>query len=384
MHSPDLSVEFCSLRLKNPLVVAPAGISETVDRIKRCEDAGAGAVVMKSYSEVEVMRESPTPAFRVLRHQLGAMRSFTLYSYEQASHLDIQRYGAELAAAVGACDIPVLGSILCVTEDGWSEALKVCEQAGAPAVELNTSCPHGPYALGSGGIVQAAAETLQLARSVTSLPLIPKITPQLPNPPSAARALQEAGAAAVVMFNRFTALDIDIETMRPVMHGGYAGHGGPWALQYVLRWLSATYPHLTVPIAASGGVSCGEDVVKMILAGATVTQTCTAVVMEGYPVIGRLLTFLEEFMAAKGFEKLGAFRGAVCPHVLGQDEVDRRRLRLARVDPSRCVACGRCHDVCIYDAVTPGDTYAVVPTACSGCGLCAGVCPAQCIEMVPA
>ena len=383
MASLDLSVDFCGLRLSNPLVVAPAGITETADRIKRCEDAGAGAVVMKSYFEIEVSREIPTPAFRVLRHKLGASDSFTLYSFEQASHFDIQRYGDELTRATEACDIPIMASVSCVTDEGWREALQVCEEAGAAAIELNTSCPHGPYALGRGGIVQAAADTVKLGRSATSVPLVPKITPQLDDPAGAAIVLQEAGASGVVMFNRFTGLDIDLESLRPVMHGGYAGHGGPWALQYILRWLTATYPQLSIPIAASGGVSSGADLAKMILAGATVTQTCTAVVMEGYETIGRLLDGLREFMVSKGLRSLDDFRGIVCDRILGNDEVDRRRRLVATVNDELCVACGKCGQVCIYDAVEPGDTYSIIADNCTGCGLCAQLCPAGCIEMRP-
>jgi len=383
MSGLDLSVNYCGLTLKNPVVVAPAGITETADRIKRCEDAGAAAVVMKSYSDVKVMREFPTPAFRILRRRLGKLESHTLYSFEQASHFDIQRYGEELARAVASCDIPVMASLLCTTEDGWTEALRVCEQAGAAAIEVNTSCPHGPYALGKGGIVQAAVDIVKLGRSVTSLPLIAKVTPQLDDPPRAAVALEEAGACAVVMFNRFTGLDIDLDALRPVMHGGYAGHGGAWALQYVLRWLTAAYPRLHIPIAASGGVGSGVDLAKMILAGATVTQVCSAVIMEGYEVIGSFLDELQEFMVRKQFRSIEDFRGLVCDRILGNDEIDRRHLRVASIDTELCTACGKCEQVCISQAIKPEPTYAVIADNCSGCGLCAQLCPAGCIEMVP-
>lgn len=383
MSGLDLSVNYCGLTLKNPVVIAPAGITETVDRIKRCEDAGAAAVVMKSYSDVEVMREFPTPAFRILRRSLGKLDSFTLYSFEQASHFDIQRYGEELARAATSCEIPVMASLLCTTEEGWTEALRLCEQAGAAAIEVNTSCPHGLYALEKGGIIRAAADTVKMGRSVTNLPLIPKVTPQLDDPSSAAVALEEAGASAVVMFNRFTGLDIDLDTIRPVMHGGYAGHGGAWALQYVLRWLTAAYPRLHIPIAASGGAGSGTDLAKMILAGATVTQICSAVIMEGYEVIGRFLDELQEFMVRKQFRSVNELRGLVCDRILGNEEVDRHRLRVANIDAQLCTACGKCEQVCIYEAIKPEPAYAVIPEKCSGCGLCAQLCPAGCIEMVP-
>ena len=383
MSTVDLSVQYCGLGLKNPLVISPAGITETVDRIKRCEDAGAAAVVMKSYFELPEARSFPTPAFRILARSVGPYRTSTLYSYEQASHFDIQRYGEELRRACSECDIPVLGSVMCVTSSGWQQALQVCEQAGTPAVEINTSCPHGAYALERGGIVQAAAETIELGKSITDLPLIAKMTPQLDDPPSAAQALQQAGAAAVVMFNRFTGLDIDLERLHPILHGGYAGHGGAWMLNYTLRWLSAAYPQLSIPIAASGGLTRGKDVLKMIAAGATVTQTCTAVVIEGYEVIEKLLREVYEVMETHGWENLADLRGIVCDRIVSGEQVHRRRTVVAKIDAAACTGCGRCAEVCIYGAVQTVENYSVAPDLCSGCGLCTQLCPAECIQMVP-
>jgi dihydroorotate dehydrogenase (fumarate) len=259
----------------------------------------------------------------------------------------------------------------------------VCDQAGASAIEINVSCPHGPYTLGEGDFLSAAADILALGRSVTSLPLIPKLTPQLTDPIQAARVLAQAGGSAVVMFNRFTGLDIDLDTLRPVMHGGYAGHGGPWALHYVLRWIAAAYPQLDLPIAASGGVSRGSDVAKAILAGATVVQSCTAIVLEGYPVITRLIQGLEEFMERHGFSTLADFRGVVCDRVLTAEEVDRTASRRATIDETRCTACGRCRQACIYEAVAGDEKYTVLPDRCSGCGLCVEICPVNCMALVP-
>src|SRR3990172_10712109 len=102
----DLSTEYVGLTLRNPLLAAPAGITETVGRMKRAEDNGIGAVVVKTLFEPELTRRSPTPRFRVLRHALGPMRSFTLYSYEQASGFGPDDYGRELVRAKDALDIP--------------------------------------------------------------------------------------------------------------------------------------------------------------------------------------------------------------------------------------------------------------------------------------
>jgi len=224
---------------------------------------------------------------------------------------------------------------------------------------------------------------LQSARAGTRLPLAPKMSPQLSNPPGVVKVLEEAGADGVVMFNRLTGLDLDLSTERPIMHGGYAGHGGPWALYLVLRWLTAVWPHTQLPIAASGGVCSGDDVAKLILAGATTVQACTAVVLQGYEVLDRLNEGLAAFMDAKGYQRLEEFRGKAAGQVLGMAEVIRKHNCYAVVDPDRCTACGTCLRVCVYDAVHEGEAYEVVPELCDGCGLCVELCPVQCIELHP-
>ena len=383
MPGGDLATEYMGVRLSSPLVVASAGITETVDRLRRAEDAGAGAAVMKSWFETDLVRQSPTPRFRLLRRGTPGFRSTTLYSFEQASAFDLQRYAEEVRAAKEALDMPVFASANCVSDAGWVEWSQAMAQAGADGLELNVSCPFGPQMLGQTVVADEMQRVTALVKAAVSVPAATKMTPQLANPVAAAKALEGAGADAVVMFNRFTGLEVDVENERPIMHGGYAGHGGAWALQYVMRWISATYPEVSIPIAASGGVAEGDDVVKLILCGATVVETCAAVVLGGWEAIPSLRQGLTTFMDAKGYASAADFRGKVCGRILPSEEVDRRRLAVAAIEEARCTACGLCERVCIYRAARPqGDVYTVAAEACSGCGLCEQVCPAKAIGMV--
>lgn len=404
MTDLSLAIDYMGLRLANPLVVASAGITETVDRLRRIEDAGAGAAVMKSWFETDGARTSPTPRFRLLRRGMPGFRSTTLYSFEQASGFDLDRYAEEVRRAKEALAMPVIASANCVSDAGWVAWSRAMEQAGADALELNVSCPFGPQMMGQ---VQVAAEApaqatgsdaatcgpaptveqemqriTRLVKATVATPVATKMTPQLVNPVAVAKALAAAGADGVVMFNRFTGLDIDLDQERPIMHGAYAGHGGAWALQYVLRWISAAYPEIPIPIASSGGVADGDDVAKLILCGATAVETCAAVVLGGREAIPRLVRGLTRFMQAKGYTSLGEFRGRVCARILQSEEVDRRRLAVAVIDQAACTACARCARVCIYEAAQPaGDKYEVAAEACSGCGLCQQLCPAAAIHM---
>lgn len=379
----DLSLDFAGLRLRTPVLAGSAGITGTVEGMKRAEDAGAGAVVMKSLFAKEVCRVAPTPRFRVLRNDLGRDRSFVLYSYEQASEWDPERYAEEVRRAKEALDIPVIPSINCLTPEEWLGYSALMEEAGADAIELNLSCPHGPHLMEGHDVTREMIEMTALVRQARRVPVMPKMTPQLNNPPGVAVSLERAGADAIVAFNRFTGLDIDIESERPVMHGGYAGHGGPWALHYTLRWLAGMYPSLRVPLAASGGVAGWQDVVKAILAGATAVQTVTAVVMRGYDEITRQNDGLSRWMDGKGYGSIAEFRGSICRRIVPMEDVFREHVLRAEINAGLCTACGICARVCIYDAAAEGEeAYAIVAERCDGCGLCVELCPTAAIAMV--
>lgn len=380
---PDLSVDFCGIRLRNPIVAAPAGITETAERLKRCEDAGCGAAVIKSYFEYEPARHSPTPRFTVLRHKMGRRGAFALYSFEQANVHGLDEFAEQIRLASEQCDMPVFSSLNCNAPERWEEGAAVSAQAGAKAIELNVSCPHGTHIMAHVSMLDTMIEALDAARrGAPDTPIIPKLTGQLDNPGAVVRGLAEAGAAGVVMFNRFTGLDIDLETEQPIMHGGYAGHGGPWSIHYVLRWISETYPGLPIPIAASGGVTSGGDAAKCILAGATTVQVCTAIVMEGYQVVGDILRELEEWMQRKGHETPAAFRGAVCPKIKGNEDIRREQTCVAEIDADKCVKCDTCARVCIYRAARLDDgRYSVDAADCVGCGLCVELCPVTAIHL---
>jgi dihydroorotate dehydrogenase (fumarate) len=225
------------------------------------------------------------------------------------------------------------------------------------------------------------AEATKVVREATHLPVVPKLLPQDTNPLRTVIELERAGADAVVMFNRFSGLDIDVATERPIMHGGYAGHGGPWSIYYALRWITAACDHLSIPISGSGGVWDEGDVVKYILAGATTVQVCSAVYLQGYDAVTRLLAGLKEWMEQKGYSSPTQFRGRASHRITPLHEVDRQHRLLARIDAADCTGCGLCQRICAYSAIQVGPPYHVLPGPCVGCGLCAELCPVSAIRL---
>lgn len=379
---PDIGVSYCGIRLRSPIIVGSANITGTAENIRLCEENGAGAVVMKSLFEKEVCRTAPTPRFHLIRRRVDGERSFTLYSYEQASVWGPERYAAEVEAAKRAVSIPVIASINCYTPEGWANYARLMENAGADILEVNVSCPHSSVAFSGVEVEKTMFDVAEIVRASVKIPIVIKVTPQLTSPLNVVHELEKRGCNGVTLFNRFTGLEIDIEKEAPVMHGTYAGHGGPWAMHLVLRWISAIRPHVGLDISASGGVSGPEDVVKCLLVGADTVQTCTAVIMEGYGIIRKLNDGLLEFMKLKGYSSIDEFRGKVNDRILATEEVERTHLYRAEIDEARCTACGRCKDVCSYFAVEVAGRAYRITERCDGCGLCREVCPRGAITLV--
>jgi len=380
---PSLETTYVGLKLRSPVVVASSGLSEKVVHMKMAEEQGAGAIVMKSLFEKEITRIAPTPRFAVLRHDLRNNKTFTFYSYEQASVWGPERYAEEVAAAREEIGIPVIPSINCCTDEGWARYSRMMEAAGAPAIELNLSCPHSSITFSGGEVVKNMLRTVEIVRAEVSVPIVAKLSGQLTTPVSVVKEVERLGADGVVMFNRFTGLDIDIEAERPIMHGGYAGHGGPWAMLYPLRWVSEISPQTRLPISATSGVATADDVVKYLLAGANNVQVCTAIYLAGFEVIRSLNDGLLAWMERKGYERIDDFRGKVSGgKILGTEQVRREHHMVAQVDADRCVGCGMCRRVCLYFAPEIAEGKAMITQRCDGCGLCVYVCPKSAISMV--
>jgi dihydroorotate dehydrogenase (fumarate) len=370
------------MRLKSPLIVAPAGITETADRIARCEEHGAGAVVMKTLTELEIMRSSPTPRFRLLKKAKG-LKHFILYSCEQASPFNAREYAGEIEKSRRLTRIPVIASIDCVSEESWVETARMMADAGANALEVNLACPHGEHMSSVSRIEDRIVQVTGRVASAVKIPIAIKLPPQLTDPLAVARRVEEAGAKGVIIFNRLPGLDIDIERQRPIMHGGFAGHGGYWSIHYPLRWVAELSPVLRIDIGASGGVGSGGDAIKYLLAGAAAVQVCTAIIVNGYSVIERMNTEIVGYLRKHGFGSVGELQGLVCDRVVGLKEFDRRQSVTAVIDEEQCNGCGVCRRICFYGAIIPAGAGFAVTEACVGCGLCRELCDRGAISMAP-
>lgn len=340
----DLRTNYVGLELSSPIIAGSAGITETVERMKRAQDNGAGAVVMKSLFEDEISRVSPTPRFKLIKYGERAKNnesknSFSLYSYEQASEWGLERYAEEVSRAKKELDISIIASINCITEKGWVLYAKRLEKAGADALEINLSCPHGSIIFRGKEVEENILSTVRLIRENVSLPIITKISSQLTSPMQIIKEIESIGANGITLFNRLTGIDIDIEEERAIMHQGYAGYGGAWAIHQSLRWISEISPQAKIDISGSGGVSTSEDIIKYLLAGATTVQTVTATLLNGYGIITEFTQGLKEYMDRKGYERIEDFRGKIFSRIKGTYEIRREHYLKAEINDNLISPC---------------------------------------------
>jgi NADPH-dependent glutamate synthase beta subunit-like oxidoreductase/dihydroorotate dehydrogenase/ferredoxin len=336
---PDLKVEFCGLSLSSPVIVGSAGITRSPEMMQRAEEMGAGAVVAKGFSDLPVMRRSPSPRYTILRRQAGPLLADTFYSYEQASEHDAESYAEMLAEAKRRLSIPVVANVDCQDVESFVKNCQVIVQSGCDALEINVSCPHGSIAFTGQQVEERIIEVAREARRVVEKPLIVKLPPQLTSPVNLVAALARTGIEGVTLFNRFLGLEVDVDEGRPVMHGGFAGHGGLWMHNFVLRWVATIAPQTTLEISASGGTATGRDAAALIMAGAHAVQVCSAIYLRGWEVLRRINRELSEVLDRLGLATVRELRGRLHGQVLDLNEIDRSKRFVAKVNTRGVAPC---------------------------------------------
>lgn len=305
MKRTNTEVVFAGLKLKNPLVVSSSGLTENIDKIKILEKAGAGAVVLKSLFEEQIMM-SVEDSLRKNDNDYPEALDF-LRTFLTTDH--VGKYLQLIRDCKAECEIPVIASINCYTMRGWTDFAKQIEEAGADALEVNIMSVNTSKEYKFGQEEQLYIDILAALKKTVSIPVIMKMSRQFTNLVSLANQLQHNDVDGLVLFNRSYTPDIDIETLK--FHPGPV-FTDPAAFNETLRWVgivSGTVPLLDV--AASSGIHTGENVIKAMLAGAKVTQICTAIYKEGPEIIAEMLTTLIEWMENHGFERIDQFRGSM-------------------------------------------------------------------------
>ncbi len=296
----DTRVKYMGLELKNPFVVSSSSLTDSPDKVKKCEANGAGAVVLKSLFEEEIQAE-------IDADMAGTEHTEAIdYIREIQTGAGLKRYTTLIRDAKAATSIPVIASVNAVTRNWWEKHVPALAEAGADAIELNIALMPYDYKDSEAAILDFYIKTVETVAKTVDIPISVKIGYHFTSIPAVVDALIWAGARAVVLFNRFYQLDIDIDKLK--LKSG-SPMSTPNDLALPLRWITMLYGKTQAELAASSGIHQGKDAVKALLAGAQVTQVCSTLYKNGYDHLTRLNSELSEWMSKQNFESIDSFRG---------------------------------------------------------------------------
>jgi dihydroorotate dehydrogenase (fumarate) len=302
----DLATEYMGLELRNPVVASASPLSQTVDDVRRLADAGIGAVVCYSLFEEQLQREALENARLVDAGTESFAESLSYFPAAAEDEAGPRRYLSLLERAVDAVDVPVIGSLNGVTPGGWVDYARAMQDAGAAAIELNIYYLPGDPRISGRDVEQRHLDILARVKGAVSVPVAVKLSPHFSSTGEMALQLDEAGADALVLFNRFLQPDIDADALRVVPQIGLSS---PAEARLPRTWIALLYGRVRASLAATTGVEGPDDVAKYLLAGADVVMTASALLRHGPEHATVLVDGLAEWMGRKGFTSVGELRG---------------------------------------------------------------------------
>ena len=310
----DLSTRYVGLQLRSPLVASASPLSRDVEGICRLEDAGASAVVLYSLFEEQLRQEEADLDYHLAAGTESFAESLTYFPQPSEFHTGPDGYLSHILKAKAATRIPIIASLNGSTLGAWTDFARRIEQAGADAIECNIySIPTDPN-LSAADVEENYINILLAVKNSVDIPVAVKLSPFFSNLANMAKRFDEAGADALVLFNRFYQPDIDLEELeiRPNVL-----LSTPQALRLPLTWIGILFGRVKADLAATSGVHSAEDVVKLLMVGANVTMLCSSLLRNGINHLRHVERELRTWMEEHEYESVAQMQGSMsqirCP-----------------------------------------------------------------------
>ena len=324
----DLSTTYLGLKLKNPLVPSSTPLSRDLDAVLHLEDAGAAAIVMHSLFEEDVRNdERMIDRFLVNPDSFGEAAGHLPFANDYQSKLDT--YLEQIQALKSRLAIPVVASLNGSSLSGWVELGKEMQEAGADALELNAWYMPGDPKVSGEALEDHYISLLQELKGVVSIPVSMKLSPFFSSLPHFVQRIEQAGAAGVSLFNRFFQPDIDLATLKVVDRVTLSTSAD---VLLTMRWIAILRGRTGLTLAATGGVHCAEDALKMLLAGADVVHLASAVLQRGPQALADVLRGLSQWLDANEYESVSQLKGAMSQQNLPDPSAFARAAYLNAID----------------------------------------------------
>jgi dihydroorotate dehydrogenase (fumarate) len=304
----NISTNYLGLDLQNPIVPSAGPLSEDISKIIMMEDAGAAAVVLYSLFEEQIENEALELHHHTTSHIESYAEALSYFPEPFGYRLGPEEYLEHIRKAKQSVNIPIIASLNGKSSGGWIDYAKLIQEAGADALELNI------YLLATDGkkpgseIEKTYIDIVKEVKGNVTIPVAVKMHPFFSSVAWMAKELDKAGADGLVLFNRFYQPDIDLETLEVVPNVILSN---PANMRLPLRWIGILYGKVKADLAATSGVYDEKDVIKMIMAGAKVTQMLSCLLKFGIGHIADVITKLKFWMEVNEYESLDQMRGSM-------------------------------------------------------------------------
>jgi dihydroorotate dehydrogenase (fumarate) len=311
----DLSTTYLGLQLKNPLVASASPLSKKLDSIRRLEDAGVSAVVMYSLFEEQIVNESRSLDYYLNRGTESYAEAITYFPEMTSYNVGPEGYLDLIRKAKQAVSVPVIGSLNGVSTGGWIEYGQKIQEAGADALELNIYYVSTDVDVSSAELEAAYVSLVRDMKASISIPLAVKLSPYFTALPHFAKRLVEAGADGLVLFNRFYQPDFDTDNLEVVPNLVLSNSN---ELRLPLRWIAILYGRLQASLALTSGVHTAQDVIKSVMAGASVAQMASALIENGPEYAATVLSDLEAWLESREYQSVRQMTGSMSQQAVAE------------------------------------------------------------------
>ncbi len=302
----DLSTRYMGLALKNPLIASASPLNADVGNLRRLEDAGAAAVVLPSLFEEQIEAEAERQDHLTEISAESFHEALSYFPEQAAYRFGPHQYLDLIARAGKAIDIPVIASLNGTTDEGWIAYARSIEEAGAKGLELNIYFIPADITMSGREVEKRYIDIVKAVRATVTIPVAVKLSPYFSSIGHMAKAVEKAGADALVLFNRFYQPDVDLARLEVLTDLELSRHN---EIRLPLLWLGVLAGRVRASLAASTGVASSDDVVKYLLVGADVVMSTSALLRHGVEHMQVLLEGLAAWLSARDFQTLDEVRG---------------------------------------------------------------------------
>jgi dihydroorotate dehydrogenase (fumarate) len=302
----DLRTIYMGLELKNPVIASASPLSEKLDNFRRMEDAGAAAVVMFSLFEEQIKHENAAIEHLITSGSESYAESLSFFPEFEDYETGPDEYLNLLRRATEAVDIPVIGSLNGITNEGWVDTARLMQDAGASGIELNAYYIPANLYMDGREVEQRYLDVLRAVKAAVSIPVAMKLSPFFSATGNMARQFDEAGADALVLFNRFYQPDLDLEEMEIVTDLRLSQ---PAEIRLPLLWIGVLHGRINASLAATTGVNSPLELIKYLLTGADAVMTTSAMLRYGIGFLTTLVDGLQDWMEAKQYDSVTQLKG---------------------------------------------------------------------------